>query len=71
MLGSILDPLADKTLMTILTVALASQSQIPFPLAALILTRDVSLTLGAAYYRFISLPKPVRIKTFIIQGSLI
>ncbi|KAL8791506.1 MAG: hypothetical protein Q9213_000123 [Squamulea squamosa] len=56
--GTVIDPMADKTLMTILTVSLAMQGAIPVPLATLILGRDVLLSLAAVYYRYISLPPP-------------
>ncbi|KAF9203790.1 hypothetical protein BGZ49_006034 [Haplosporangium sp. Z 27] len=59
--GTILDPMADKTLMTILTVTLAMQSLIPVPIAGIILGRDVGLVIASFYYRYISLPEP---KTF-------
>ncbi|KAJ3028018.1 hypothetical protein HDV00_010699 [Rhizophlyctis rosea] len=57
-LGSALDPMADKVLMTVLTVSLAGAGLVPVPLAALILLRDVGLVLGTAYYRYASLPPP-------------
>ncbi|KAH8548830.1 CDP-alcohol phosphatidyltransferase [Umbelopsis sp. PMI_123] len=60
--GSIIDPLADKTLMTILTVTLAMKDLLPVPLAAIILARDGGLILSSFYYRYISLPPP---KTFV------
>ncbi|KAF9540429.1 hypothetical protein EC957_004323 [Mortierella hygrophila] len=60
-IGTILDPMADKTLMTILTVTLAMQDLIPIPIAAVILGRDAGLILASFYYRYISLPEP---KTF-------
>ncbi|KAK0753426.1 CDP-alcohol phosphatidyltransferase-domain-containing protein [Schizothecium vesticola] len=60
-LGTIIDPLADKALMTILTVTLAAQGALPLWLAALILGRDAALGVAAVYYRWISLPPP---KTF-------
>ncbi|KAK9711014.1 hypothetical protein K7432_008098 [Basidiobolus ranarum] len=56
--GSIIDPMADKTLMTILTVTLASQNLIPMPLAVIILGRDIGLVISSFYYRYISLPPP-------------
>ncbi|CDH55118.1 predicted protein [Lichtheimia corymbifera JMRC:FSU:9682] len=56
--GSIIDPAADKALMTVMTVTLAAQHVIPIPLAALILGRDAGLVLAAFYYRYISLPEP-------------
>ncbi|QRW02976.1 sterol O-acyltransferase [Ceratobasidium sp. AG-Ba] len=60
-LGTILDPAADKTLMTTLTVTLAMKGLLPVSLAVIILGRDVLLSISAFYYRYISLPPP---KTF-------
>ncbi|KAI8635012.1 hypothetical protein F5Y19DRAFT_133505 [Xylariaceae sp. FL1651] len=59
--GSVVDPMADKILMTVLTVCLAMQGALPVWVAALILGRDVGLGIAAIYYRWISLPPP---KTF-------
>ncbi|KAF8202341.1 CDP-alcohol phosphatidyltransferase-domain-containing protein [Pholiota molesta] len=60
-LGTILDPAADKTLMTTLTITLAMQDLIPMPLAVIILGRDVLLIISAFYIRYSTLPHP---KTF-------
>ncbi|KAF8075139.1 CDP-alcohol phosphatidyltransferase-domain-containing protein [Lyophyllum atratum] len=60
-LGTILDPAADKTLMTTLTVTLAMKGLLPLPVAVIILGRDVLLSLSAFYIRYTSLPEP---KTF-------
>ncbi|KAL1941189.1 hypothetical protein VTO73DRAFT_7401 [Trametes versicolor] len=60
-LGTILDPAADKMLMTTLVVTLAVKDLIPVPLAAIILGRDVLLSLTAFYIRYTTLPAP---KTF-------
>ncbi|KAI1102587.1 hypothetical protein F4804DRAFT_312725 [Jackrogersella minutella] len=59
--GSVVDPMADKMLMTVLTVCLAYNGALPVWLAAIILGRDVGLGIAAIYYRWISLPPP---KTF-------
>jgi len=59
--GTVIDPMADKTLMTILTVCLAIKGALPVWLATIILGRDVLLGISAIYYRWISLPPP---KTF-------
>ncbi|MCJ1368015.1 hypothetical protein MMC16_007153 [Acarospora aff. strigata] len=59
--GTVIDPMADKTLMTILTVCLAVKGALPVWLAFIILGRDVGLGIAAIYYRYISLPPP---KTF-------
>ncbi|KAG6365305.1 hypothetical protein INS49_006914 [Diaporthe citri] len=59
--GTVIDPMADKTLMTVLTVALAMKGGLPVWLAVIILGRDVALAISAIYFRWISLPPP---KTF-------
>jgi len=59
--GTVIDPMADKTLMTILTVCLAIKGALPVWLAVIILGRDIGLGIAAIYYRWISLPPP---KTF-------
>ncbi|KAH6624965.1 hypothetical protein B0J18DRAFT_367263 [Chaetomium sp. MPI-SDFR-AT-0129] len=56
--GTVIDPMADKTLMTVLTVALAVKGALPVWLAFIILGRDVGLAISAIYYRWISLPPP-------------
>ncbi|KAF8639099.1 hypothetical protein AX17_001742 [Amanita inopinata Kibby_2008] len=61
-IGTILDPAADKMLMTTLTITLSMQGMLPVPLAAIILGRDVLLSLSAFYIRYTSLPPP---KTFV------
>ncbi|KDQ61485.1 hypothetical protein JAAARDRAFT_150210 [Jaapia argillacea MUCL 33604] len=57
-LGTILDPAADKTLMTTLTITLAIKGMLPVPLAIIILGRDVALSLSAFYIRYNTLPPP-------------
>ncbi|KAF4963872.1 hypothetical protein FSARC_8125 [Fusarium sarcochroum] len=59
--GTVIDPMADKTLMTILTICLAAKGALPLWCAGIILGRDVGLAIAAIYYRWISLPPP---KTF-------
>ncbi|KAG8623522.1 hypothetical protein KVT40_008498 [Elsinoe batatas] len=56
--GSVIDPMADKLLMTVMTITLAAQGLMPAYLATLILGRDVTLAVAAIYYRFASLPAP-------------
>jgi cardiolipin synthase len=56
--GSVVDPMADKLLMTTLVTCLAVNGSLPMPLAALILGRDASLAVSALYYRYASLPGP-------------
>ncbi|PSN70985.1 hypothetical protein BS50DRAFT_570397 [Corynespora cassiicola Philippines] len=56
--GSVVDPMADKALMTTLVTCLAINGTLPLPLATLILGRDVSLAIAAIYFRYASLPAP-------------
>ncbi|KKK11923.1 hypothetical protein AOCH_007378 [Aspergillus ochraceoroseus] len=56
--GTIIDPMADKLLMTISVACLAVNGSIPVWLAVIILGRDIGLALSAIYYRWISLPPP-------------
>ncbi|KAK3081080.1 hypothetical protein LTS18_010418 [Coniosporium uncinatum] len=59
--GSVVDPMADKLLVTIVVVCLAANGTLPLWLATLMFGRDASLGLAAIYYRYASLPVP---KTF-------
>ncbi|KAJ6024607.1 hypothetical protein N7540_005404 [Penicillium herquei] len=56
--GTIIDPMADKLLMTIGVACLAVNGSLPVWLAVIILGRDIGLALSAIYYRWISLPAP-------------
>lgn len=56
--GTVIDPMADKALMTIVVGVLGWEGILPLPLAITILGRDVLLSLTAFYYRYISLPPP-------------
>lgn len=60
-MGSVVDPMADKLLVTVLTVSLAAKGLLPVWLAGIILGRDLGLAVSAICYRWISLPPP---KTF-------
>ncbi|KAG9670951.1 hypothetical protein KCU99_g5645, partial [Aureobasidium melanogenum] len=62
--GSVIDPMADKFLMTILTVTLSMNGLLPASLATLILGRDVSLAVAALYWRYASLPAPKTFKRY-------
>ncbi|KAJ2598630.1 hypothetical protein H4R99_004027 [Coemansia sp. RSA 1722] len=56
--GSIIDPAADKVLMTTLTIALAYGGLLPTVLAGVIVGRDVALSLAAFVVRWATLPGP-------------
>jgi cardiolipin synthase len=58
MLGSVLDPLADKCLVSILFITLTLQGLIPWSLTALILSRDLVLIGASFYLRYSTLPPP-------------
>ncbi|KAK3990611.1 CDP-alcohol phosphatidyltransferase-domain-containing protein [Cladorrhinum sp. PSN332] len=62
--GTIIDPMADKMLMTVLVVALTMKSALPLWLAVIILGRDVGLAISALYFRWISLPPPKTMTRF-------
>lgn len=62
--GSVIDPMADKVLMVICTGCLTAIGQIPVYLAVVILGRDGLLGLSAVYYRYISLPEPKTLNRF-------
>ncbi|MEM8564659.1 MAG: CDP-alcohol phosphatidyltransferase family protein [Pseudomonadota bacterium] len=53
-LGAVLDPIADKTLITVTFVSCASTGLIPWYLAIVVMLRDAIIVAGAAaYHRFI------------------
>jgi cardiolipin synthase len=57
-LGSLLDPAADKLLMTGLFVTLAWVGLVPVWLAAVVISRDVVIVIGALAYNFLVRPVP-------------
>ncbi|XP_064485767.1 probable cardiolipin synthase (CMP-forming) isoform X2 [Ornithodoros turicata] len=57
-LGTLLDPMADKTLVATLFVTLTVSGLIPVPLTALIILRDAIILGCASYIRYVSLPPP-------------
>ena len=84
-LGTILDPAADKALVGTLVVTLTMQGLLPrkflthgeslflmlklVPLATIIVGRDMLLSLSAFYIRYTSLPHPVGYITFLALVS--
>ncbi|XP_021049345.1 cardiolipin synthase (CMP-forming) isoform X1 [Mus pahari] len=57
-LGSALDPLADKVLISILYISLTYADLIPVPLTYMIISRDVMLIAAVFYVRYRTLPTP-------------
>ncbi|GIX90463.1 cardiolipin synthase [Caerostris darwini] len=58
MIGSFLDPAADKLLISTLFLTLTINGLIPVPLTSLILFRDACLFGSGFYIRYVSLPPP-------------
>ncbi|XP_028846087.1 cardiolipin synthase (CMP-forming) [Denticeps clupeoides] len=63
-LGSALDPLADKILVSVLYVSLTCANLIPTPLTALVIARDVALIAAVFYVRYKTVPPPVTLSKF-------
>ncbi|XP_067940915.1 cardiolipin synthase (CMP-forming)-like [Watersipora subatra] len=63
-LGSVIDPLADKFLVTILAITLTAVHLIPVWLTALVLSRDVYLVLSGFRVRWNTLPPPKTFKRY-------
>lgn len=63
-LGSALDPLADKFLISVLTVTLTMADLLPVPLALTIIGRDVFLILASCIYRYKSIEAPVTLSKY-------
>ncbi|XP_078462390.1 uncharacterized protein LOC144727438 [Lampetra planeri] len=57
-LGSALDPLADKILISVLYISLTCAHLIPVPLTALIISRDIALIGAVFYVRYRTVPPP-------------
>ncbi|XP_060642056.2 cardiolipin synthase (CMP-forming) [Anolis sagrei] len=57
-LGSALDPLADKILISILYISLTYADLIPVPLTSMIILRDIALIAAVFYVRYRTLPPP-------------
>ena len=58
-LGSFLDPLADKILVTTLYFSLTYANLIPASLTAMVISRDVLLIYAGLYIRYMSVQPPV------------
>ncbi|XP_078505643.1 cardiolipin synthase (CMP-forming) [Lissotriton helveticus] len=63
-LGSALDPLADKILISFLYVSLTYTGLIPVPLTAMIVLRDIVLIAAVFYVRYQTLPPPKTISRY-------
>jgi len=63
-LGSFLDPLADKILVTTMYLSLTTASLMPAPLTALIISRDVLLVYAGLYIRYMSVKPPFTLEKY-------
>jgi len=63
-LGSALDPLADKILISFLYISLTYVNIIPAPLTALVIFRDIGLIAAVFYVRYLTVPPPVTLSKF-------
>ncbi|XP_048831464.1 cardiolipin synthase (CMP-forming) [Brienomyrus brachyistius] len=63
-LGSALDPLADKILISVLYISLTYASLIPAPLTVLVISRDVALIAAVFYVRYKTVPPPRTLSKF-------
>nr|XP_020457210.1 cardiolipin synthase (CMP-forming) [Monopterus albus] len=63
-LGSALDPLADKILISILYISLTYAELIPAPLTALVIFRDIGLIAAVFWVRYKTVPPPVTLNKF-------
>jgi cardiolipin synthase len=64
MLGSFLDPLADKILVSTLFLSLTYVQLIPIALTSLVVSRDIFLVYAGLYVRYMGVVPPVRIHSF-------
>ncbi|KAG7273011.1 hypothetical protein CRUP_011895 [Coryphaenoides rupestris] len=71
-LGSALDPLADKILISALYLSLTYAQLIPAPLTALVIFRDIGLIAAVFWVRYKTVPPPVNtaIQLFLVAASL-
>ncbi|KAI5966313.1 uncharacterized protein KGF55_000622 [Candida pseudojiufengensis] len=69
-IGSIIDPLADKFLMTVCVLSLTYISSIPWGVATIIIGRDLILSFMSIYYRYKSLPQPKTFNKFVSIGQI-
>ncbi|KAK5969646.1 CDP-alcohol phosphatidyltransferase [Trichostrongylus colubriformis] len=64
LLGSVLDPIADKLLVSVMFVTMTCTALIPWPLTAIVLIRDLCLIVGGFYKRYCTMDPPYSLKRF-------
>ncbi|CAJ0577758.1 unnamed protein product, partial [Mesorhabditis spiculigera] len=64
LLGSVLDPVADKLLISTMFVTLTFSNALPMALTAVVLLRDVCLIIGGFYKRYKTMEPPYSLNRF-------
>ncbi|CAI2349062.1 unnamed protein product [Caenorhabditis sp. 36 PRJEB53466] len=64
LLGSVLDPVADKLLISTMFVTMTHAGLIPLPLTSIVILRDVCLITGGFYKRYQSMDPPYSLNRF-------
>ncbi|KAK6038510.1 putative CDP-diacylglycerol--glycerol-3-phosphate 3-phosphatidyltransferase, partial [Cooperia oncophora] len=64
LLGSVLDPIADKLLVSVMFVTMTYADLIPWQLTAIVLIRDLCLVVGGFYMRYRTMEPPYSMSRF-------
>ncbi|CAB3401608.1 unnamed protein product [Caenorhabditis bovis] len=64
LLGSVLDPIADKLLVSTMFITMTYSGLIPLPLTVVVLLRDVLLIVGGFYKRYQTMEPPYSLNRF-------
>ncbi|RCN44678.1 putative CDP-diacylglycerol--glycerol-3-phosphate 3-phosphatidyltransferase [Ancylostoma caninum] len=64
LLGSVLDPIADKLLVSVMFITLSYAALVPWQLTAVVLSRDVCLIVGGFYKRYRTMEPPYTLQRF-------
>ncbi|KHJ81531.1 CDP-alcohol phosphatidyltransferase, partial [Oesophagostomum dentatum] len=64
LLGSVLDPIADKLLVSVMFITMSYAHLIPWQLTAVVLLRDICLLVGGFYKRYRSMEPPYTLKRY-------
>ncbi|ETN76056.1 CDP-alcohol phosphatidyltransferase, partial [Necator americanus] len=62
--GSVLDPIADKLLVSVMFITMSYAALIPWQLTAVVLLRDVCLLVGGFYKRYRSMEPPYTVQRY-------
>ncbi|KAK6755159.1 hypothetical protein RB195_013877 [Necator americanus] len=62
--GSVLDPIADKLLVSVMFITMSYAALIPWQLTAVVLLRDICLLVGGFYKRYRSMEPPYTVQRY-------